>query len=144
MGAIMSDENKPRLVVKVIGISTLISVAPLIALGMQLHDKYVGWHDDRYTLRDETISLAQAGDIRDTLKNTTIQATANSSKLDRLLLDAARQNMWASEDRYLRMKNNPSSSDLDIRDAEKRFDLAREYYECIRDSKPDCQKLQGG
>jgi hypothetical protein len=135
--------SKPQRVVRVIGITSLLSAIPLFALGVQVNESYVAWHDARYVRQGHTITLAQAGSLTQNLKAATTQADENSRKLDRLLLVAARSDMWAARDRLegLRARGAPHG---DVRNAEKHFEQARDYYQCIRDVLPRCELLAAG
>jgi hypothetical protein len=134
--------GKAREVVRVLGISALITSAPLIALGIQVHGMYIDWHDTRYVRRGETLTLAQADEVKVQLHDARELAKSNASKLDALLIDAARNSMWAAEDRLVLLEKNGAGYE-DIRDAEKRVDASRSYYLCLEAGRKDCDPLRG-
>lgn len=127
--------DQPKQVAKVVTISSLIAALPVLYAVQE-------YTDDRYVLRGETITLAQADEITHELKDASTKASANSQKLDWLLLDAAQNNVWAAEDRLERLKANQAQP-ADIRDAEKRLQKAQEYYECLLNDRNHCIRANG-
>jgi hypothetical protein len=129
-------------VVRVIGISSLVAAVPILVGVLQVNDWYVAYHDQRYVLRGEAITVADASSIRTELDLAQIQRTDTAEKLDRLILSQARTVMWAADDR-LRELRARGATVADIREAEKDLERATEYYECLRAAGTDCERLNG-
>lgn len=139
----MTDTLQKK-VVRVVGISSLIAAAPLLIVFIQANEAYVKYHDQRYVLRGETITIADASNIRQELDKASSAQIETSAKIDRLIISQARSEMWAADDR-LRSLQARGVAGQDLREAEKNLQRASEYYHCLRDTGggPRCDLLNG-
>ena len=70
------DGVKLRLTIAVAGVTLLTA---LYYGGVWAHDAYQGWHDDRYALRTDVLTMAQVAPMQRQLDET--QQTANETKI---------------------------------------------------------------
>lgn len=151
--------------VKYVTWSAIASLAPLIWLSYQMHMAYVEWHtsfiddwfkieapvytkeqsDSRYAPRADIITLAEANDLKKTIKRAEDLAQSNAGKLDAIQMTSAVQLVIAAEQRVDRLQENPRNT-LEWRDSlsDAKSDLskAKEYRDCIRNRRGNCDSIR--
>ena len=120
--------------------------------GIQVNEFYVGWHDDRYALKAEALTLAQVQPIREQIQKTQQTADETSEKLD----DVAQQIegieifLAVQEARELQLALTEHERHNDNSDAWRRerdrlkqqLADAIEYRDCLRRREANCEHLR--
>lgn len=143
----MNDEAEPQHYLtrnwKPVSIVTLIGLIPAL---IATNAWYVNYHDTRYILRAEAMTLAAAESLTSQVDIALEQGVDNSKKLDFLLIQAAQREVYDAEIALQEIDKNSEQTlqwhDMK-RDAVKRLDTARALLVCFRSGSVDCDNIRG-
>ena len=127
---------------KPMSIGTLIAVVPVI---IAVNQSYVQWHDIRYPRRTEVLLLAEAQVMQRKADHAHDMAEANSTKLDFLVLKAARDEVRQLRRDIQNHKENNDGSVLwrrQLVQLENDLEGAQNYFNCLEAKRSNCESVK--
>jgi hypothetical protein len=124
----------------------VVGLLSAIVSTIAINNAYVDYHDTRYIKRTEAMTIAAASELAGSVTTALEQGADNSKKLDWLLIQTAQREVYDSSSALRELEKTPRQT-LEyhdaLRDAVKRADTAKVVLDCLRASRPDCEKLRG-
>lgn len=146
----IQEEPTKQRVVAGVGIGTILTI---VGLSFPANKAYVDWHNERYPLRSEVITIADAQTIKETGEQALQTANSASQKLDMVNIQLAAIRVQgavtaasALQSELDALEARPESGHeyrQKVSQLRRRVEQAVAYRDCLWENRVNCEAIRG-